>query len=989
MKRRLIFFIFAGLSIMLTFSACDQIGGTTSEDDTPTDGEYWENPWEDLPIVSRDGSGVVGPEGGEVWLEDIVGVKVPKDLFDEREEVEVSVSIEDFNPNELNLVSISPLDESPYKWASKYIKIGYNSAGVNFSVTLNSAADRLFGGFFSSLSGYVLDVLATNELLTFGDSSIYAAASYMSDVYSIGGVNVTIANIAVPELVNTTVTNLIFRAIPINEVRARCEAAGGRFIYGDSLAYAPPIGDAVNYICVPPLGKVWDRVHLEMIEKTRWNPTPSGEYTLLTANLGSTFGQYSVGEFMFKLAYPEVAQRIANNISMIQPDILTLQEVFDQSQMETLLDTSVYAYSCARYPSGNSFECVAWKKSLAGTTAQEAKTIVGGSIPGEGSFMQYCADDEDDEDCGPILFSYDYCTPNSGDATQKNTGAHLTTLTIGEHTLQVASVHTATVGVIDSKWCRSQQLLKFLTESNIAQFNAPTWLTNYSSPPTLLAGDFNIDPERGGAGLIGTIEDMFRFRWIANWSPINPAFDQPEFAHTLIVPSLDYDILIPWRSENTPTAHPPKKSFDHILSLPGFFQNQMCEVLNDQHRLDANYWWAYNASAASYAYGGMDHRAIVCGFDFAPYFDADLSTDSIEVPQGGSQTVDLYITPKAGFSGDVAVQLVYRNNRGSYPSGITVSPSSISVDANSTNVRQLSISATGDGPGSYELELLLRAGDLIRSVPLNVDVVPPPPGFTLSLNTEAIAVAQGESTEITLTVIPIEGFTGMIDLYLEQEDGTPPPGISIEPPGIPITSPETEDYPITIRTSAETPPGIYNLKLIGVAEDISASTDLSLIVTDPTQTYDYKFILTWGEAPRDLDIHLWLPDGTHIYYANMNALPYAALDVDNINGNGMETMTIYQLQNGVHTIAVYNYSGEAPLAGSGAKVTIQTEAQGIIEVLEVPDGDPNARWWTVATVDGETGELRVINELGDSVATTQSMTTQGFISPAHWPSKSP
>ena len=50
----------------------------------------------------------------------------------------------------------------------------------------------------------------------------------------------------------------------------------------------------------------------------------------------------------------------------------------------------------------------------------------------------------------------------------------------------------------------------------------------------------------------------------------------------------------------------------------------------------------------------------------------------------------------------------------------------------------------------------------------------------------------------------------------------------------------------------------------------------------------FRFILTWGEEPRDLDSHLWIPTGvgiyTHVYFSNrgtlLGASPYAELDVD-------------------------------------------------------------------------------------------------------------
>ncbi len=143
------------------------------------------------------------------------------------------------------------------------------------------------------------------------------------------------------------------------------------------------------------------------------------------------------------------------------------------------------------------------------------------------------------------------------------------------------------------------------------------------------------------------------------------------------------------------------------------------------------------------------------------------------------------------------------------------------------------------------------------------------------------------------------------------------------------------------------------------------------VISQQDTEYDYKFILTWGEAPSDLDSHLYTPsiDGTayHVYYASPGAsetAPFAWLDVDDVTSWGPEATTIKTLYTGTYTFAVYDYSGNGLLSTSGAHVEVfngRTRQGG----YDVPatGGDQPHWWWTVGTVDGDTGEFTLVNTL--------------------------
>ncbi len=85
--------------------------------------------------------------------------------------------------------------------------------------------------------------------------------------------------------------------------------------------------------------------------------------------------------------------------------------------------------------------------------------------------------------------------------------------------------------------------------------------------------------------------------------------------------------------------------------------------------------------------------------------------------------------------------------------------------------------------------------------------------------------------------------------------------------------------------------------------------------------------LTWGALPDDLDSHLILPDGTHIYYGNEGNLintPYVNLDVDDTSSYGPEVITITKLMVGTYKYSIRNFTGYSggPIGSASARVEL-------------------------------------------------------------------
>ena len=133
-----------------------------------------------------------------------------------------------------------------------------------------------------------------------------------------------------------------------------------------------------------------------------------------------------------------------------------------------------------------------------------------------------------------------------------------------------------------------------------------------------------------------------------------------------------------------------------------------------------------------------------------------------------------------------------------------------------------------------------------------------------------------------------------------------------------------------------------------------------------------RLVLNWGERPRDLDAHLLTPvingktsEISYLRRGATNAPPYANLDVDHTDSFGPETITISRLMPGSYRYFVRNYKEEqgdtGPLILSAAVVQIYTE-RGLIRTVNVPvsgEGD----YWDVCSINGDTGEVTVINTL--------------------------
>lgn len=130
----------------------------------------------------------------------------------------------------------------------------------------------------------------------------------------------------------------------------------------------------------------------------------------------------------------------------------------------------------------------------------------------------------------------------------------------------------------------------------------------------------------------------------------------------------------------------------------------------------------------------------------------------------------------------------------------------------------------------------------------------------------------------------------------------------------------------------------------------------------------YRVVLSWGLTPSDLDSHMWTPDGSHIYFSSVGSetvSPYTQLDVDDTTSYGPETITVFYAQPGSYRYSVYNFSEGSSTVLSDSEATVRLFGQsGLIREWNVPYG--HGYWWNVFAIDGNTGQVTDINEIGNA-----------------------
>jgi len=164
-----------------------------------------------------------------------------------------------------------------------------------------------------------------------------------------------------------------------------------------------------------------------------------------------------------------------------------------------------------------------------------------------------------------------------------------------------------------------------------------------------------------------------------------------------------------------------------------------------------------------------------------------------------------------------------------------------------------------------------------------------------------------------------------------------------------------------------------NIIIVG---DESRSKDIVLTAEMNLEVNAMKVVLSWGALPRDLDSHMIKTtdavEDYHVYYSNKSPSVDARLDVDDTSSFGPETISIENLSEASkYTYYVHNYSGEAELKNSEAKVSIYLN--GEVKELSIPNATGN--YWKVFDIINN----QLVLCISDCMRTNSTNITRSFL----------
>ncbi len=193
----------------------------------------------------------------------------------------------------------------------------------------------------------------------------------------------------------------------------------------------------------------------------------------------------------------------------------------------------------------------------------------------------------------------------------------------------------------------------------------------------------------------------------------------------------------------------------------------------------------------------------------------------------------------SGYTGQASLRLVS-------PTGFTlVEPSTIDIGSGNNEYPVRVQVGSGVQPRTYEvvLEVTPRGGAPIQARGTLRVTAPssgsPPgggtPGLTAQVDPGSLTVYQGGTGNLTLTLTPSGGLTGVV-LFELVNGGSRVSGdlVSLSPSHVRITSADRQSVPLTLSVGSSAPEGTYNLTLKLIHGAGETEVPLSLTVRAPT-----------------------------------------------------------------------------------------------------------------------------------------------------------
>src|SRR5262249_30734961 len=232
---------------------------------------------------------------------------------------------------------------------------------------------------------------------------------------------------------------------------------------------------------------------------------------------------------------------------------------------------------------------------------------------------------------------------------------------------------------------------------------------------------------------------------------------------------------------------------------------------------DCTFWYTTEYMKTT---GSFNWNTRIANFKFpncggAPDFTLSASPSALTITQGNSGSSTITVNPTGGFTGSVTLSAsgLPAGVTASFGTNPTTSTSTLTLTASSTaTTRTATRPVRGD------------SGTLRHATTITLTVnAPAAPDFSLAASPTSLTVVQGNSGSSTITVNPVNGFTGSVTL-----------SASGLPAGVTAsfgTNPTTSTSTLTLTASSTATTGTGTVTVTGTSGSLTHTTPISLTVS--------------------------------------------------------------------------------------------------------------------------------------------------------------
>jgi uncharacterized membrane protein len=290
-------------------------------------------------------------------------------------------------------------------------------------------------------------------------------------------------------------------------------------------------------------------------------------------------------------------------------------------------------------------------------------------------------------------------------------------------------------------------------------------------------------------------------------------------------------------------------------------------------------------------------------------FSLSVSPGSQAVVQGNSTTYTVSVSPLNGFTGNVSLSAT------GGPSGVSFgfNPATVTGGTGSSTMTvNVPSNAT---PGTYTLTIVGTSGSLSSTATVTLAVK----GFSVSATPGSQTVVQGTSTTYTVSVSPLNGFTGSVSLSATGG----PSGVSFGFNPATVTG-GSGSSTMTVNVSSSTQTGTYTLTITGTDatdNNLTHVTTVTLIVSSST-TPDFSVsatpssrTVTRGSSTTYTVTVTALNGFAGAVGFSVSGLPSrssASFSLTSVTGSGTSSMTVRtdsRTPKGTYTLTIHGTSG--------------------------------------------------------------------------------